>query len=327
MSWERPVGPERRPGEFELIERHFRPLARAAAGALGLSDDAALLDIPSGHKLVVTADALTAGVHFFADDPPGLIARKMLRVNLSDLAAMAATPLAYLMTCALPADVDEDWISAFVAGLAQDQDEFAIALVGGDTTATPGPLSLSVTALGTVKSGRELRRSGARAGDLVAVSGTIGDAALGLARLQGRLEPFIGEPQLIERYRLPQPRLTLASKLAGLATAGMDVSDGLVGDLGHICSASGLSAVIQASRVPFSAPARAVLETQPELREVLLTAGDDYELLFTLPEGRESELAGLPVTIIGRMEAGTGVRVLDGDGRPMDVGVGGYRHF
>jgi thiamine-monophosphate kinase len=316
-----------RAGEFELIARYFRPLAMAAEGALGLADDAALLDVPAGDRLVATADALTAGVHFLPDDPPDLIARKALRVNLSDLAAMAARPLAYLLTVAFPVDIGEDWIAKFARGLAQDQAEFGIALAGGDTTATPGPLSLSVTALGLVARGRELRRSTAQAGDLVAVSGTIGDAMLGLARLQGRLAAIAGETELIARYRLPQPRLALARKLAGLASGGLDVSDGLVGDLGHICEASGVGAVIQAQRVPLSAPARAVLAREPERLASLITGGDDYELLFTLPQALETELAGLPVTVIGRMEAGQGVRVLDGAGRALALGPGGYRHF
>jgi thiamine-monophosphate kinase len=315
-----------RRSEFELIARYFRPLA-AAEGALGLADDAALLDVPAGERLVATADALTAGVHFLPGDPPDLIARKALRVNHSDLAAMAARPLAYLLTVAFPADVGEDWIARFAGGLAQDQAEFGIALLGGDTTATPGPLSLSITALGLVARGQELRRSGAKAGDLVAVSGTIGDAALGLARLQGRLGKVAGEAELVARYRLPQPRLDLARKLVGLARAGLDVSDGLIGDLGHICEASGVGAVIQAQRVPLSTPARRVLAREPQRLASLITGGDDYELLFSLPEGRESELAGLPVTVVGRMETGPGVRVLDGAGRPMALGAGGFRHF
>ena len=321
------MGQAKRPGEFELIARYFRPLAAGRTGALGLTDDAALIDVPQGRQLVVTADLLTAGVHFLPDDPPDLIARKALRVNLSDLAATAAKPLAYFLTCAFPEDIQEAWIAGFCAGLARDQAEFDIALMGGDTTATPGPLTLSITALGTVVPGRELRRSGARAGDLVAVSGTIGDATLGLARLRGRIGPVAGEDYLVERYRLPQPRLALAQSLAGLATAGMDVSDGLVADLGHICEVCGLGAVIESARVPVSDPARTVLATGSTPLIDLFTGGDDYELLVTVPAGREGELTGWPVTVIGRMEQGSGLRVLDPAGRELPVARAGFRHF
>jgi thiamine-monophosphate kinase len=321
------VAPAKLPDEFTLIARYFRPLTAGAEAALDLADDAALLDIPSGHRLVVTADALVAGVHFFAEDAPDLIARKMLRVNLSDLAAMAAVPLGYVMICAFPKTIDQTWLAGFVAGLARDQVEFGIRLLGGDTTATPGPLSLSVTAFGSVETGRELRRSGARAGDLVAVSGTIGDSALGVARLQGKIAGFIGDEELIERYLLPQPRLALARRLIGLATAAMDVSDGLAGDLGHICNASHLSASIEAAKIPLSKPAKHLLAERPDLLATILTGGEDYELLFTVPAERQSELAGLPVTVIGRMEAGHGANVLDLEGRRIDTGKGGYRHF
>jgi len=315
------------PGEFELIARYFRPLAAGRAGALGLADDAALIDVPAGERLVVTADALVAGIHFLPDDPPDRIARKMLRSNLSDLAAMGAKPLAYFMTCCFPRPLEESWLAGFAAGLAEDQREFGIALMGGDTTATPGPLTLSVTALGTVEAGRELRRSTAHAGDLVAVSGTIGDAALGYALRSGRLAAGEGAEMLLSRHYLPQPRMALGRSLVGLASSCMDVSDGLAGDLAHIAEASGLGAVIETAKVPLSPPARAVLARDPQWLKTILTGGEDYELLFTLPRARESELRDLPVTVIGRMEAGKGVRVLDDAGRPLDLGAGGYRHF
>jgi thiamine-monophosphate kinase len=321
------VTPAKPLDEFALIARYFRPLTAGREGALNLTDDAALLDVPAGRRLVVTADALIAGVHFFAEDAPDLIARKMLRVNLSDLAAMAAVPLGYLMTCAFPKDIGQTWLAGFAAGLARDQVEFAITLLGGDTTATPGPLTLSVTAFGSVEAGRELRRSGAKAGDLIAVSGTIGDSALGLARLQGKIGGFIGDEELIERYLLPQPRLALAQRLIGLATAAMDISDGLVGDLTHICNASNLSAVIEAATLPLSKPARHLLAEQPERLQTILTGGEDYELLFTVPASRRAELAALPVTVIGRMETGQGTSVIDADGRAIDTGKGGWRHF
>jgi thiamine-monophosphate kinase len=326
------VAPAKPPDEFTLIARYFRPLTAGSPGALDLCDDAALLDLPEGRRLVVSADALVAGVHFFPEDAPDLIARKMLRVNLSDLAAMAAVPLGYLMTCAFPQTISESWLAGFAAGLARDQMEFAIKLLGGDTVSTPGPLTLSATAFGTVEEGKELRRSGARAGDLIAVSGTIGDSALGLRRIQGKIAPFYGDEELVERYLLPRPRLALAHQLIGLATAAIDVSDGLVADLGHICNASRLSAVIEAAKVPISKPARHLVQENPECLTGILTGGEDYELLFTVPAERHAELARLPVTVIGRMEAGEGesgwgANVLDASGQPIDTGKGGFRHF
>ena len=315
------------PGEFELIARYFRPLAAGREGALGLVDDAALIDVPAGERLVVTADALVAGIHFLPDDPSDRIARKMLRSNLSDLAAMGAKPLAYFMTCCFPRPLEESWLAGFAAGLAEDQREFGIALMGGDTTATPGPLTLSVTALGTVEAGRELRRSTAHAGDLVAVSGTIGDAALGYALRSGRLAAGEGAAMLLSRHCLPQPRMTLGRSLVGLASSCMDVSDGLAGDLAHIAAASGLGAVIEAAKVPLSPQARAVLARDPQWLKTILTGGEDYELLFTVPPAQESALRDLPVTVSGRMEPGRGVSVLDDAGHPLDLGAGGYRHF
>jgi len=315
------------PGEFDLIARYFRPLAAGREGALGLADDAALNDLPAGERLVVTADALVAGIHFLPDDPPDRIARKMLRSNLSDLAAMGAKPLAYFMTCCFPRPLEESWLAGFAAGLAEDQREFEIALMGGDTTATPGPLTLSVTALGTVEAGRELRRSTARSGDLVAVSGTIGDAALGYALRCGRLPAVEDAAMLLSRHYLPEPRMALGRKLVGLATSCMDVSDGLAGDLAHIAETSGLSAVIEASKVPLSTPAKAILRRDPQWLKTVLTGGEDYELLFTVPPARGRQLRDLPVTVIGRMEPGKGIKVLDDAGDPLYLGSGGYRHF
>lgn len=325
----------RRLDEFEIIARHFKPLAAKCEGALGLSDDAAALRVGPGRELIVTADALVEGVHFLSDDPPDLIARKMLRVNLSDLAAKGAVPTVYLMTLALGPAVDEAWIASFARGLAQDQDEFGIVLAGGDTTATPGPTTLSVTAMGEVAQGQALRRNGARAGDGVWVSGTIGDGVLGLAAARGELVGFSADAAaaLVDRYHLPRPRVTLGPRLVGMAHAAMDVSDGLVGDLRHICEASGLGAEIEAARVPLSAAAQAVLARIPGRLREILTGGDDYEILFTAPVSRDDALAalskeaGVALTRIGTMSAGSDVTVRDAAGAPMEAGQGGYRHF
>jgi thiamine-monophosphate kinase len=317
-------------GEIGRIARFFAPLA-TASGALGLTDDAALVDCPPGERLVVTVDAMVEGVHFLADDPPDLIARKLVRVNLSDLAAMAARPVGYFLTTALPKGRGDGWLASFAAGLAQDQAEFGIALLGGDSVSTPGPVSLTLAAFGRVAAGAEVRRSGARPGDLVYVSGTIGDGAFGLEAAQGQLGGVLGPADMVylaDRYRLPRPRVDLGPRLSGLATAMMDVSDGLVGDLGHICDVSGVAGVIEAARVPLS-PAAVRLARL----ETALTGGDDYELLFTVAPERKAEVAaaaeaaGVPVTEIGRIDAGQGVRVLDAAGAELALAGVGWRHF
>jgi thiamine-monophosphate kinase len=325
------------PAEFDLIARYFAPLAAGRPEALGLVDDVALLDIDPADSLVVTADALIAGVHFLAEDPPALVARKMLRVNLSDLAGKGARPLGYLMTCALSDDVDEAWLAEFTTGLAADQREFGLTLLGGDTTGTPGPLALSLTALGRVRRGRALLRSAARAGDVVMVSGTLGDGALGLDVQRREIAglPAVARDFLIDRYRLPQPRLALGQALAvgGVARAGMDISDGLLADLGHICDTSSVGAVLRWSDLPLSPAARTVLSAAPELSERIVAGGDDYELLVTVPAERvDAALAaasalGLPLAAIGRIEARAGVRLLDPLGAEMRVAHTGYQHF
>jgi thiamine-monophosphate kinase len=324
-------------GEFELIARYFAPLAAVRAGALGLQDDAALFDPSPGCQTVITVDAMVAGVHFLPDDPPDLVGRKLLRVNLSDLAAMGAVPFGYLLTLNLPAEVDEAWVARFAAGLAEDQAEYGVGLLGGDTTRTPGPLAMSLTAIGEVAEGQALRRSTASSGDLVAVTGTLGDAALGLACLRGSAHDLDPEQcgALIDRYRLPQPRVRLGATLAeaGLATAAIDVSDGLVADLGHICETSGLGAVVSAQDLPLSAAAQRALRLEPSRREAVLSGGDDYELLFTVRPGEEAAVVDLardaatPVTIIGRMTDGQGVLVLDEAGREIRLARTGWTHM
>jgi thiamine-monophosphate kinase len=319
-------------GEFGRIRQFLAPLAAGAPGALSLCDDAALVDMPPGESLVVTADALIEGVHFLSDDPPDLVARKLLRCNLSDLAAMGAVPLAYLMTMALPARCDDGWVERFARGLAADQAEFGLHLLGGDSVSTPGPISLSVTAFGRVAAGGAIQRSSARPGDLLYVSGTIGDGALGLLAATGRLVGLdpAQRDYLADRYRLPRPRVTLGPALAGLASAMMDISDGLVGDLDHLAAASGVAAVIDAARVPLSPAAASILAEDVGRFESVLTGGDDYELLFTAaPDadiaGRAASV-GVQVTAIGRIAAGTGVEVLDRDGAPLPLTVRGFRH-
>lgn len=313
------------PAEFALIARHFGPLA--GPGALGLGDDAACLAPPPGRELVLTVDAMIGGVHFLPDDPPDLVARKLLRVNLSDLAAKGAVPIGYLLTVAASRDTPDAWFAGFAAGLAQDQAEFGATLLGGDTTSTPGPIALSLTAIGHVAAGTMVHRTGARPGDGIWVTGTIGDGALGLAVAQGRLADPTGF--LLQRYRLPQPRVGFA--LAGIASAGMDISDGLVQDLGHICRAGGVSAEIDAALVPLSEPARSA---GADWLTSILSGGDDYELLLAVPHAHEPALrdaargAGVAVTRIGRFRAGPPrIAVRGPDGQPMAFARGGWSHF
>nr|WP_237688150.1 thiamine-phosphate kinase [Sneathiella sedimenti] len=322
-------------GEFALIDRVLKPLAADTPAALGLTDDAAVLTPPKGKDLVLTKDAMVAGVHFREADLPGDIARKLLRVNLSDLAAMGATPVGYLLATFWPEDLPHAWITEFAEGLAEDQEEFGVGLLGGDTVRTSGPLSLSLTAIGSVAEGKALRRNGAGDGDLIVVSGTIGDGALGLRALNGQLPDLdpTSEEYLEDRYQLPEPRMALGRALVGKATSCIDISDGLIADIGHITEESGLGAVIEWEKVPLSEAAQAAVQSEPDLIATVLTGGDDYELAFTLPAERRDDLVklakegGVPLTIIGEMIAGEGVRVRQADGNDMPLSVRGWQHF
>jgi thiamine-monophosphate kinase len=328
------------PGEFELIARYFAPLARGFPGAFGLLDDAAVIAPPPGHELVAKTDAIVGGVHFLHDDPPDLIARKALRVNLSDLAAKGAVPRAYMLDLMLPKTVTEEWIAGFARGLAEDQHEYGVHLIGGDTDSTPGPVTIAIMAFGDVATGRMLRRGGARAGDRVFVTGTIGDAALGLTVLRGQLTNLDMKAAnfLVGRYRLPRPRVRLGPQLIGMAHAALDVSDGLLADLGHLCEASELAAVIEAAQVPLSTAVRAVLATHSGHISTVLTGGDDYEILFTAPPEAVNELTewsrtfDVPITAIGRMRSPSIgkqrlITVLDESGDPLIFDHRGWTHF
>lgn len=321
--------------EFSLISKLFAPLAARHPGALGLTDDAALIDGPEGRQWALTTDAMVAGVHFLSDDPAELIARKLIRVNLSDLAAMGAKPFAVLMACGFPQDVSAEWLDRFALGLKADCAEYSIALIGGDTVATPGPLTLALTAIGEVAESAALLRSSARMGDDIWVSGTIGDAAFGLLVGLGKAGKLDEKHRawLLDRYRLPNPRTSLGHALVGLVHAAMDVSDGLVGDLGHICDASGVGAVLDAKDVPLSEAVRAAIAAGLGKIDLALTGGDDYELLFTAPPARASAIEalsgahGLRLTRIGRIIDGRGVRIVGPDGGFLSLAGSGYRHF
>lgn len=319
-------------GEDALIAKYFKPLATHPA-ARNLIDDAAVL-ATTGDDLVITADAIVEGVHFLKGDPPDTIARKALRVNLSDIAAKGASPTGFVLTLALR-EVREDFLAPFSKAIGEDIAAFNCPLLGGDTVSTPGPLMISVTAFGHLSKGKAVSREGARAGDIVFVSGSIGDAALGLDVLQGRLS--LGPKHqtfLIDRYRVPQPRLSLAAAVCEHATAAMDVSDGLVGDLAKLCAASRMSARMMVEHVPLSDAARAALMDRATDWARILSGGDDYEILCTVPENRAesftaaAEAAKVPVSRIGIVTEGGQVPAFIGaDGQAMSFKSASYSHF
>ena len=328
----------KRSGEDRLIARYFRPIAKSSA-ALGLRDDAAMLAVPAEVDLVLTADAIVAGTHFFPGDPADMVAKKALRVNLSDLAAKGATPLGALLTIALPRGTGDRWLEKFAHGLGTDCTQFRCPLLGGDTVATKGPVAISITALGEVPQGRMVHRSGAKAGDAILVTGTIGDAALGLlVRRNPRRAAFRrldrkARAHLERRYLLPQPRLALAAAIRDHATAAIDVSDGLAGDLAKLAAASGLGARIAVAGVPLSPPVERAVAAAPGLIRTVLTGGDDYEVLVTVPEARRAAFeaaaasAGVAVAALGRMQAGAGVEILGEGGKPLKLARLSFSHF
>lgn len=316
------------PSEFELIARHFtRP---ATSARLGVGDDAALLGPQPGMELAVTTDMLLAGRHFLPDDDPARLGHKTLAVNLSDLAAMGAQPRWALLALALP-EADEDWLAAFSRGFFALAQRHGVELVGGDTTR--GPLNLCVTLLGEVEAGRALTRTGARPGDEIWVSGSLGGAALGLAHRLGQVQlPSHSAEACLERLHAPEPRVALGRALLGVASAAIDVSDGLLADLGHLLARSGVAAVVDFGRLP-AHPAVAARPSDPVARRCLLAGGDDYELCFTAPPARAGDVeaaaraAGVAVTCIGHIQAGEGLQLLGADGVPMPIVEHGYDHF
>lgn len=331
-----PLDPIDPPNEFELIAALFAPLAASAPEALALTDDAALYATSPGGQTVLTVDAMVEGVHFLPDDPAESVARKLLRVSLSDLAAKGAAPKGYLLVTAWRDGTPLSWMRAFAAGLASDQQIFGIALWGGDTVRTPGPPSFTLTAIGEVPAGTMLKRGGARVGDGIYVTGTIGDAVLGLRALRGGLVGLdkTHRDWLAGRYRLPEPRLAAGGALRGIASGALDISDGLMADLGHLCAVSGVGARIELDRVPLSLAARAAVALDGGLIEAIAGGGDDYEILFAAAPRREAEIADIatetrtPIVRIGTvLPAGEGVNPVDAAGRPVAFKHLGYRHF
>lgn len=326
-------------GEEAIVQEFLAPLAQGFAGAFGLKDDCALVTPQPGTELVLKTDPVRAGIHFFPDDPAADIAWKALATNVSDLVAKGARPLAYLAAVSFPEAPRRDWMADFARGLADAQAAFGCHLIGGDTDRAPGPLSVAITAIGVVPRGRMVRRATARAGDVVFVSGTIGDSAMGLyARSNGFARRFwpLDEAErawLEQRYRRPQPRLALAPVLIDHASAAMDVSDGLVKDLDRMARASGAGARIELMAAPLSVAGAKVAASVPEWRLRALTGGDDYEVLAAIPAvaadafRAAAAAVGVMVTAIGRFEAEAGVRILDAGGAPIAVDRTGWDHF
>jgi thiamine-monophosphate kinase len=306
----------------------FAPLATSKA-ALGLKDDVALLRGRSADDLVLTTDTIVEGIDFFAADPADTVAKKALRVNLSDLAAKGAEPVGYLLTLMLPGRIDVRWLRRFTKGLRADQKRFGIALLGGDLSATRGPLSISITALGSVPKGKAALRSGAKPGDLVFVTGTIGDSGGGLAALRAKKRVA----SLIARYRVPEPRVAFGRALRGIASAAIDVSDGLLADLGHLADGSHVRIDVEAARIPISTALRASWGTNEAAVVRAATAGDDYEIAFTASPNRRARVlaaakrSGTRVSEIGVVKKGEGAQLIGSNGRPIRVKNRGWQHF
>jgi len=325
--------------EDRLIATHFRPIA-THPGAFGLTDDAAAIAPPPGCDLVLTTDGVIGGVHFFPDDPSDAVARKALRINLSDLAAKGAAPLGFLLSIGLPAGLPPGWLEAFARGLREDAEHYGCPLLGGDTDRSPGAITVHIAALGAVPHGTMVRRKGARPGDVVVATGTIGDAALGLVLRQGqedgkaenwKLDAAMRE-HLLSRYLLPQPRIAVAEALRLHASAAMDVSDGLAGDLAKLCRVSDVGATIAVEKVPLSPAAHQALGAEPGLIETILTGGDDFEVIATVAPDqfealrREAASANVAMTAIGAIAAGQGAHFVTPDG-PLTFKRPSYSHF
>lgn len=321
-------------GEDKLIARFFGPIA-TDPGALGLTDDAAFIKPPPGTEMVLKTDAIVSGIHFFAEDPADAVAQKALRVNLSDLAAKGAKPLGFLVSLALPKDIGDDWLSAFASGLREDAATYKCPLFGGDTVRSPGPIMVSVATFGSVPEGRMVKRAGAKAGDHVFVTGSIGDAALGLRLRQGASWPLDDKQRqhLLLRYLLPRPRNAMAQAVLDYASASMDVSDGLAGDLAKLCRVSKVAADIDVARVPLSDAAQAAVAHDASLLEPALTGGDDYEILCTVPPANidrfrvAAMMARTAITDIGVIGEGEGAVFRSPDGRPMTFSRTSFSHF
>ena len=315
-------------GEFGRIRDLLTPLS--GKGAFDLKDDAGVISGIPGHEIVVTTDTIVAGVHFLGSESPEEIAAKLLRVNLSDLAAMGTKPICYTLNWSLPSSYGDEWVTSFCAGLKVQQEAFGIYLLGGDSTSTPGPACLTATLFGHVPHGQILRRVGTKLGETIFVSGTIGDGALGLLATKGMLTDLdeVLVQKLIGRYRIPEPRIRLGIALRGKASAVADISDGLLADIGHLAELKGLGAEVNMAEIPLSCEARNALAKNGELWQVIVGGGDDYELVFTGEQNLADLLlnVGVNITAIGKITAEPSVRLVGPDGNIMPVNKEGYCH-
>ncbi|MBE89779.1 MAG: thiamine-phosphate kinase [Rhodospirillaceae bacterium] len=315
-------------GEFGRIRDYLAPLALDSA--FDLTDDAATISPEPGCELVITTDTVVEGVHYIGDEQPEQIASKLLRVNLSDLAAMGGVPRAYTLNMTLPGNVTDAWVRAFCQGLADQQSYFGIGLLGGDSVLSSGPVTLSATLFGEVPVGQAIRREGASPGDYIFVSGTIGDGALGLMAAKGKLAALdeVNARLLAERYRTPEPRIALGLALRGNATSGTDISDGLLADISHIVDVSNVGAIVELAKVPLSSAGEFALKAEPILWKNIVSGGDDYELVFTGTENLAEKVKSsrVPITCIGRIIAGDGVQLLNEQKKSLHIDIGGYRH-
>lgn len=327
-------------GEFGIIERYFTPLAKNTPGAFDLKDDAGLITPPEGHELVLSADMIVSGVHYLDNAAPCDIAYKALAVNVSDLCAKGATPSVYLLSLALPENPGPVWLESLRQGFAEAQADFGCTLLGGDTVSTPGPVVLSITAAGFVPTGQMVHRMGAKPGDHVYVTGTIGDAALGLIVLRDARKAEtanLSEDQisfLHNRYWRPRPRIEAIDAILSHANAVMDISDGLAGDFSKLCAASQAGGSINAASVPLSDAARQWLEAEPKRLGDIMTGGDDYELLVTVPQNAQDQFesdcrnSGISVKCIGRIiSPSKSVSIFGKDGKELTLENLGYEHF
>lgn len=319
--------------EFDLIRQYFAPLSLGNPGAYSLRDDAACLTPPDGKDLVVTKDAMVAGVHFLEDDPPDLIARKLMRANISDLTAKGAMPYGYLLSCAWPTPVDTGWVEGFARGLGEDQKTYGIDLLGGDTVATKQELVLSLTAIGLCDHGCMVRRAGAQPGDVIVLTGDVGLSTLGLKLIQNELTDVPYYNEALDRYRLPDPPQVAAAAIGKIASSAIDVSDGLIADAGHIAEVSQVQLEILAADVPLSGAVQNAVSDRYFSLEEAVTGGDDYQVLFTcLPEdlprlSGQTAPKGIRFSVIGRVTQGSGVKFLDASGNRISLESAGFSHF
>lgn len=318
--------------EFELVKEYFRPLTMGREEAGGLLDDAAVFSVPEDMDLVVSSDTLNSGTHFLDGELPQNVAHKALRVNLSDMAAMGATPVAYQMNLAFAKQPDEAWVKAFSEALMEDNERYNVFCSGGDTTVSEGSLLISITIFGYVPKGQAVKRSGAEDGDLLVLTGPIGRAAVGVKSLLGIIELDDPSPFLAVCHK-PEPRVALSPAIAKHAKAAVDISDGFIADVSHLCEASGCAVDIELKDIPFTEETAALIENGVVRLEKLLTGGDDYEVAMAVaPEDldaitAEARACGITLSVAGRFKTGEGLRVLGDDGEELEFESSGWTHF